>query len=147
VTVFGNRSPNAALCVSTSGATALRWITRSPAPVPARAVAVDQVSVLARTRQPYTLVEGRTGAGVTGVVLALGNGNKVTATSGDGVFVAWWPGSQRLTAAVVMTASGASTQPLNLAGPAIPPAPKSSPPGGSPDPTRSGAGPATVHVG
>ena len=147
VTVFGNGSPNAALCVSAPGATALRWIMRSPAPVPARGIAVDQISVLARAGQPYTLVEGRTGAAVTAVVLALGNGSRVTATSGDGIFLAWWPGSQRILTATVTTASGAFTQPLNLAGPGIPPAPKPAPAGGSPNPTGGGAGSATVHLG
>ena len=63
---------------------ALRWVMASGAPVGAGAIAVDQVSVLARDGQPYTLVEGRTGDGVTGVTLALGNGSEVTATNGNG---------------------------------------------------------------
>jgi hypothetical protein len=130
VTVFGNGAQNGALCVSAPGATALRWIMRSGVPVDTGAIAVDQVSVLARDGQPYTLVEGRTGHGVTGVTLALGNGSNVTATSGNGLFVTWWPGSQNITSASVSTATGVSTQTLDLPGPRIPPplGSKSSPP-------------------
>ena len=80
VTVFGNGGRNAAWCMSGPDATTSRWMTRSNTPVGAGAIAVDQVSVLTRGGQQYTLVEGRTGAGVTGVVFALGNGNKATAT-------------------------------------------------------------------
>ncbi len=129
VTVLGNGTQNGALCIAApNGNTALRWIMRSGAPVGTGAIAVDQVSILARDGQPYTLVEGRTGDGVTGVTLALGNGNEVTTTSGNGVFVAWWPGSQLITSAIVATATGSSTQTLNLPGPGIPPSPKSPPP-------------------
>lgn len=128
VTVLGNGT-DGALCITTpDGNTALHWIMRSSAPVGTGAIAVDQVSVLARGGQPYTLVEGRTGDGVTGVTLALGNGSEVTATSGNGVFVAWWPGSQSVTSATVATATGVSTQTLNLSGPGIPSSPKSPPP-------------------
>ena len=127
VTVLGNGTGSSALCITTpDGNSAVRWLMQSGAPVSAGAIAVDQVSVSARENQTYTLVEGRTGDGVTGVNLVLGNGSKVTATSGNGVFVAWWPGSERITAAIVSTANGVSTQTLNL--PGIPSSPKSPPP-------------------
>ena len=129
VIVFGNGVESGALCISTAdGNTALRWLLRSGTPVGTGAIAVDQVSILARDGQPYTLVEGRSGDGVTGVTLNLGNGSAVTATSGNGVFVAWWPGSQHITSANVSTATGASTQTLDLPGPGIPASPKSAPP-------------------
>lgn len=130
VTVFVNRAGSGALsCITTpDGNSALRWITPSGASVGTGAVAVDQVSVLARDSQPYTLVVGRTGDGVTGVTLVLGNRSDVTATSGNGVFVAWWPGSEAITAAIVSTAAGSSTQTINLPGPGIPSSPKSPPP-------------------
>ena len=125
VTVFANGARSAALCISTPDSTSLRWVMGSGAPVATGAVAVDQVSVLAREGQPYTLVEGRTGDGVTGVILALGNGTRVTATTGHGLFVAWWPGSQDIASASVSTATGVSTQTLSLPGPRIPPPPAS----------------------
>lgn len=127
VTVFGDGGRGDALCISAPNATALRWIETSGAPVGPGAIAVDQVSLLARDSQPYTLIEGRVGTGVTAVALTLGNGNEVTATSGDGIFVAWWPGSENIVSASVTTPNGVSTQPINLAGPQIPASPKPPP--------------------
>jgi hypothetical protein len=128
VTVFGNGSPGGVLCISAPSATSIRWIMGSGAPVGSGAIVVDQMSILDRDGQPYTLVEGRTGGGVTGVTLSLGDGSTVTASSGNGVFVAWWPGSQSVTSAILSTATGESTQTLNLPGPVVPPAgTKSSP--------------------
>lgn len=130
VTVFGNGAESAAvLCITTSdGNMAVRWIMSPGAPAGPDAISVDQVSVLARGGQPYTLMEGRTGTAVTGVTLTLGNGSEVTATTGNGAFIAWWPGSQSVTSAAVATATGTSTQTLNLPGAGIPDAPKSPPP-------------------
>jgi len=128
VTVFGDGTQNEALCVSAPGATSLRWIGRSGTPAGPGAIAVDQVSFLARDGQPYTLVVGRTGTSVTGVTLSLGDGSNVTTTSGNGLFVAWWPGSQTIASAAVSTATGVTTQTLNLVGPGNPPPTKSSPP-------------------
>lgn len=127
VTVFGDGSGPGLLCVSAPGATSLRFVPGSDEPVAPGLVSVEQVSLLAKDGQPYTLVLGRTGTGVTGVALTLGNGDEVTASSGDGVFVAWWPGSLRITSADVSTTSGATTEPLDLPGPPIPQTPKSSP--------------------
>lgn len=127
VTVFGNGGPSGALCISAPTATSLRWIKASDASVGPGAIAVDEVSVLARDAQPYTLVEGRTGVGVTALSLTLGNGSEVTATSGDGIFIAWWPGSQSIASAQLTTPNGQATQPLNLPGPQIPAPPKSAP--------------------
>jgi len=130
VTVFGDGTGGGALlCITTSdGNSAWRWLMQSGATVSTDTIAVDDVSILARESQPYTLVEGRTGDGVTGVSLVLGDGSKVTATSGNGAFVAWWPGSESITATIVSTAAGVSTQTVNLPGPGIPSSPKSPPP-------------------
>ena len=126
VTVLGNRTGSGVLCITTpDGNSALRWLMQSGEPVSTGAIAVDQDSVSARESQAYTLVEGRAGDGVTGVTLVLGNGRTVTATSGNGVFVAWWPGSESITSAIVSTATGVTTQTLNLPGAAIPSSPKS----------------------
>ena len=118
VTVFGNGTQNEALCMTSSGgASAIRWIAISgPAPSPG-AITVDQFGSSALNAQPYSLLVGRIGNGVSGVTLALANGDDVTATSGNGFFVAWWPGSQTISSATVTTASGASTQMLNLTEP------------------------------
>jgi hypothetical protein len=132
LTVLGDGGPGAALCISAPNATSLRWVTASgPAPDPG-AITVDQVSLLARDGQPYTLVQGRVGTGVTGVNLTLGDATQVLATSGDGLFTAWWPGTQSLSSAAITSAAGTSTQALNLSGPPDPAQPKT-PPSGRPE--------------
>ena len=61
---------------------------------------------------PYTLVNGRTGSGVTGVTLVRDDGQHVVASVADGWFVAWWPGGATATSAQVTTDSGTTTEPL-----------------------------------
>ena len=61
---------------------------------------------------PYTLVDGRTQPGVTGVTLVLDDGQQVVATVADGWFIAWWPGSNRAPSAQVTTSSGTTTEAL-----------------------------------
>lgn len=139
VTVFGNGTQGEAACLSAPDATSLRWIASPGGPATPGAIRVDQVSFLARDGQPYTLVVGRTGTGVTGVTLSLADGETVAATSGNGFFVAWWPGSQTITSAAVATATGLSTQTLNLPGPGNPPAGKPAPPLPGAEPSNSGS--------
>ena len=61
---------------------------------------------------PYTLVEGRTASGVTGVTLVRDDGQDVVATVDDGWLVAWWPGSATATSAQVSTESGTTSEAL-----------------------------------
>ena len=61
---------------------------------------------------PYTLINGRTQPGVTGVTLLRDDGQDVVASVAHGWFVAWWPGSSGTTSAQVTTASGTTTEPL-----------------------------------
>jgi hypothetical protein len=77
---------------------------------------------------PYTLVDGRVGAGVSGVVLVLDDGQDVVTTVADGWFVAWWPDSASATSAQVTSASGTTTESLTWLhhSPAGPPAPGAS---------------------
>jgi hypothetical protein len=132
VIVFGNGTQNEALCMSTSDASSsVQWIDVSATSPSPSAIVVDKVSNAALDGQPYTLVVGRTGTGVTGVTLSLANGDNVTTTSGNGLFVAWWPGNQSITSASVATASGASTQTSNLAGPVNSLSTKPAPPPGA----------------
>ena len=60
----------------------------------------------------YTLIDGRTASGVTGVTLVRQDGQDVVTTVEDGWFVAWWPGSADTTSAQVTTASGTTTETL-----------------------------------
>jgi hypothetical protein len=56
-----------------------------------------------------TLVDGRTGAGVTAVTIERSDGSSVQATVASGWYLAWWPGTVAATNAKVTTASGTST--------------------------------------
>jgi hypothetical protein len=110
VTVFADSAQNVALCMTTSGDNAAwQWIARSKAPVGASAIAVDRISSASQDGQTYTLIVGRAGSGVTGVSLVLTNGSDVTATTGNGLFVAWWPGTQGIASAAVTTTNGVSS--------------------------------------
>ena len=62
-----------------------------------------------------TLVDGRTGAGVTAVRIERRDASSVQATVAGGWYLAWWPGSASPTNAKVTTASGTSTEPFSSA--------------------------------
>jgi hypothetical protein len=62
--------------------------------------------------QPYTIAEGSVGTGVTAATLTLSDGSKVVATTGNGLFLAWWPGSAVVTSATLITAIGTTNQPI-----------------------------------
>lgn len=63
--------------------------------------------------QPYTVAEGSAGSGVSAATVALSDGSQVVATVGNGLFLAWWPGSATVTSATLTTASGTTTQAIN----------------------------------
>ena len=60
--------------------------------------------------QPYTIAEGSVGSGVTAATLTLTDGSKVVATTGNGLFLAWWPGSAVVKSATLTTATGTTSQ-------------------------------------
>jgi hypothetical protein len=57
-----------------------------------------------------TMVDGRIGAGVTGVTIARSDGTSVQATVKNGWYLAWWPGTEHATTAQVTSATGTSAQ-------------------------------------
>jgi hypothetical protein len=63
--------------------------------------------------QPYTIAEGSVGSGVTAATLTLSDGSQVVATTGNGLFLAWWPGSAVVTSASLTTNSGTTNEPIN----------------------------------
>lgn len=69
----------------------------------------------------YTLVEGRLRSGVSSVTLVLADGREVTATTGSGWLVAWWPGDVDVTAAQIASTSGTTTVALHKAPSSIAP--------------------------
>jgi len=85
-------------------------------------------SHLSTSDGPYTLVDGRVATGVTGVTLALDDGQDVVTTVADGWFVAWWPDSAGAISAQVTSAGGTTNESLvwSRPTPAGPPAPGTS---------------------
>jgi hypothetical protein len=61
---------------------------------------------------PYTVIYGRVGAGVSAVQFPLADGTTVQATVSDGWFAAWWPGSEKVDTASLATAQGTVAQDL-----------------------------------
>jgi hypothetical protein len=62
--------------------------------------------------QPYTLLQGQTRPGVTGITLVLSDGSQVQATVADSAFVAWWPSHASAGSAELTDGSGVTTQQL-----------------------------------
>jgi hypothetical protein len=58
------------------------------------------------------IAEGSVGSGVTAATLVLSDGSDVVTTTGNGLFLAWWPGSAVITSATVTSATGTTTQPI-----------------------------------
>jgi hypothetical protein len=95
--------------------------------------------------QPYALAEGHVGTGVTGVTLVLSDGTRVTATTANGWFAAWWPGTHDAMSAEVTTAGHApTTQPIAPV-PVVPP--PSTATVGSGANCTAGSGTVTCHPG
>jgi hypothetical protein len=81
--------------------------------------AADQITLdrlqaeSANDGQAYTIAEGSVGPGVTAATLVLSDGSDIVTTTGNGLFLAWWPGSAVVTSATVTTATGTTTQPIS----------------------------------
>ena len=63
--------------------------------------------------QTYTIAEGSVGPSVTAATLVLSDGSDVVTTTGDGHFLAWWPGGAAVTSATLTTATGTTTQSIS----------------------------------
>ena len=115
-TIFGTSGTQVVLCLSTPGAVSLRF-EQGPNQAPAAGtIGLDHLAFMTRDGQPYTLAEGPVGPAVTGVNLVLADGSSVTATSGGGYFIAWWPGSQGVASALVASSGGTTSQTVDLPG-------------------------------
>lgn len=103
-------STTSALCLSGNGVS-MSSNSTSTAPV---SVATGQIQsggsgMRDSAGNALTVVDGRTGAGVTAVTIKRGDGSSVQATVSNGWYLAWWPGTVTATNAEVTTASGTST--------------------------------------
>ncbi len=111
-------------CITGPGFTAISGSTGpGVTTVPAGRVELTSTHFTTRDGDPYTIVQGHAGKGVSSATLNLDDGTTVKATTANGWFTAWWPGSHDATAAVVATPTGTITQrfsthgPINCAGP------------------------------
>jgi hypothetical protein len=118
-------STTSEVCLSGNG---VSMSSSSTSPTPASVAAGQIQSGGGGTRDAagnaLTLVDGRTGAGVTAVTIERSDGSSVQATVANGWYLAWWPGTVAAKDAQVATATGTSTIAFpvapNLSAPACP---------------------------
>lgn len=119
--LFGANTSTTLMCVngpsinsSAQANSQMRSIGSQPVLPEAGQIAVDRLQAeSANDGQAYTVAEGSVGSGVTAATLVLSDGSDVVTTTGDGLFLAWWPGSAVVTSATVTTATGTTTQPIS----------------------------------
>ncbi len=116
------------VCLSGNGASMSSSSTSvAPVSVAAGQIELDGGGTRDSAGNALTLVDGRTGAGVTAVTIERSDGSSVQATVANGWYLAWWPGTVAATNAEVTTASGTST----VAFPSTPALPASRCPSGA----------------
>jgi hypothetical protein len=109
---------SSALCLTGDGVSMASGATSASAvTVPAGQIDLGGGGSRDSAGDALTLVDGRTGAGVTAVTIERSDGSSVQATVTNGWYLAWWPGTVTATNAQVTSASGTSTV-------AFPPAPR-----------------------
>lgn len=103
-----------ASCISGPSFTSISGsASTAPVDLPAGHVTLSTEHLTTRNGQAYAFAEGRTGSGVTATTLMLDDRTRVKATTANGWFVAWWPGTHEVTAAEVTTANGVTKQPFD----------------------------------
>ena len=124
--LFGAHTSTTLLCVSgpsiNSSAQAnsqMRLIGGGQAVLPeAGQIAVGRLLAdSANDGEAYTIAEGSVGPGVTAATLVLSDGSDIVTTTGNGLFLAWWPGTAVVTSATVTAATGTTTQPISSSTP------------------------------
>ncbi len=82
-------------------------------PVANNSATLDKVSTREASGDVYTVAVGRSGSTVTGVALERVDGPVVTATVGNGRFIAWWPEAEGVKAISVTTGAGTHDYPVD----------------------------------
>jgi len=135
--VYGDNDASST-CIEGPSFTAVATSESSmPVSVPAGQITMSSAHPPSHARAPYSFADGRTGDGVSGVTLVLGDGTTVQATVGNGWFVAWWPGEEGVKSAQLTTPAGVKTQTFNIP-PGLPG------PGGDSAGSESGGGSAST---
>jgi hypothetical protein len=139
--IYANDSSSATCIIGPSFTAVSGSMSSYPVDVPAGHILMSSSHATDRTGSSYSLAEGRTGTGVSGVTLTLDDGTNVQATVGNGWFVAWWPSSHTVKSAELTTASGTTTQTFDQ--PAYPPPPSGA--GSGSMSSSSSPGPGASH--
>ena len=125
--IYGD-STTSDVCLSGNGVSMSSSSTSvTPTSVAAGQIQLDGGGTRDGAGNTLTLVDGRTGAGVTAVTIERSDGSSVQATVAKGWYLAWWPGTVAAKNAEVTTASGIRT----VAFPSTPALPPPSCPSGS----------------
>jgi hypothetical protein len=114
--LFGANTTSSAVLLCMSGPDGTQFSIAAgnqPAPPGAGQITLDRLQAASANGKPYTVAEGSAGPGVSAVTLAMTDRSQVVATVGNGLFLAWWPGTATVTSATVTTASGTTTQTIN----------------------------------
>jgi hypothetical protein len=97
-------------CIDGPSFTSLSGSSGAGTNVPAGRIQLTGVHFTTRDGHPYAIVEGHAGPGVKETTLVLSDHTRIKASTANGWFTAWWPGSQDVTAADLATATGVTTQ-------------------------------------
>jgi hypothetical protein len=76
-------------------------------------ITLDRLQGASANGQNYTIAEGSSGSEVSATTLVLSDGTRVATTIGNGLFLAWWPGSAPVTSVTLTTPSGTTTQAID----------------------------------
>ena len=109
-------SQSSATCIKGPSNTAVHASgSSSPVRVPDDRILLTPAHVGSYQGPAFSLIDGRTGAGVSGVTLILADGTTVQATVDNGWYLAWWPGAEQVTSARLSTSAGVVMQNVSLA--------------------------------
>jgi hypothetical protein len=107
-------SQGALMCMSGPDGTQFSIASGSQPALPGSGqITLDRLQGASANAQSYTIAEGSTGSQVSAATLVLSDGTRVATTIGNGLLLAWWPGSVTVTSASLTTPSGATTQPVS----------------------------------
>jgi len=107
-------SQGALMCMSGPDGTQFSIASGSQPALPGPGqITLDRLQGASANGQDYTIAEGSTGSEVSATTLVLSDGTQVTTTIGNGLFLAWWPGSATVTSATMTTPSGTTTQAID----------------------------------
>jgi hypothetical protein len=103
-------STSSDVCLSGNGVSmSSSSASQAPTAIVAGQIQLDGGGTRDSAGDALTLVDGRTGAGVTAVTIERSDGSSVQATVTNGWYLAWWPGTAAPTNAQITTDSGTST--------------------------------------